>query len=71
MATINTDIYDAFKSAGVPEDKARAAAAAIPEQAELVTKADLKAVIAELETRLMWKMLALQGVTIALLKLIL
>ena len=47
---MNVAVYDAFKSAGVDEGKARAAAKslAIPDRDELATKSDL----AELETRL-------------------
>ncbi len=39
MATMISEVYDAFRSAGVPEDKARAAAEALSED-QLATKAD-------------------------------
>ena len=40
MATMISEVYDAFRSAGVPEDKARAAAEALSED-QLATKADI------------------------------
>jgi hypothetical protein len=40
MATMISEVYDAFRSAGVPEDKARAAAEALSEK-QLVTRTDM------------------------------
>jgi hypothetical protein len=40
MATMISEVYDAFRSAGVPEDKARAAAEALSAD-QLATKADI------------------------------
>lgn len=40
MATMISEVYDAFRSVGVPEDKARAAAEALSEE-QLATKADI------------------------------
>ncbi len=63
MSTMIIEIYDALKIAGVPDDKAKAAAQSVPsieQQAALVTKQDL----AELETRLVRTILtAMIGMT--------
>lgn len=40
MATMRFEIYDAFRAAGVPDEKARAAAEAISEE-HLATKGDV------------------------------
>ncbi|WP_036263501.1 hypothetical protein [Methylocapsa aurea] len=40
MSTMISEVYDAFRSAGVPEDKARAPAEALSED-QLATKADI------------------------------
>jgi hypothetical protein len=40
MATMISEVYDAFRSGGVPEDKARAAAEALSEK-QLVTRTDM------------------------------
>jgi len=40
MATMISEVYDAFRSVGVPEDKARAAAEALSED-QIATKADI------------------------------
>ena len=55
MATIDIDLYDALKAANVPDDKARAAAAALERRfAELppqfVTNADLGVAVDRLES---------------------
>ena len=55
-----SEVYDSLLAAGAPESKARAAAEAIRAGEEVVTKADLEAAIAKLETRI-WK----AGITIA------
>lgn len=47
MATMISEVYDAFRSAGVPEDKARAAAEALSEE-QLATKSDIAKVEKEL-----------------------
>ena len=51
---MNVAVYDAFKSAGVDEAKARAAAqsVAIPERDELATKSDLADLRAEIKAEL-------------------
>ena len=41
MSLIVSEVYDALVAAGAPEDKARAAAAAIPVVANLATKDDI------------------------------
>ena len=41
MSIIITEVYEAFLSAGAPEAKAKAAAAAIPIAKDLATKQDL------------------------------
>lgn len=48
MGVMVTEVYDALVAAGAPEDKARAAAAAVREGAEVADKAD----IARLDARL-------------------
>jgi hypothetical protein len=40
MATMISEVYDAFRSGGVPEDKAPAAAEALSEK-QLVTRTDM------------------------------
>jgi len=47
MSTTISVVYDAFRSAGVPEDKARAAAEALSED-QLATKADISKLEKEL-----------------------
>ena len=47
MATMISEVYDAFRSAGVPEDKARAAAEALSEE-QLATKSDISKLDREL-----------------------
>jgi hypothetical protein len=67
MATMISEVYDAFRSAGVPEDKARAAAEALSEE-QIATKTD----IAKLEKELLvikWILgLVIVAVVIPLLK---
>ena len=48
MSLIVSEVYDALIAAGAPEDKAKAAAAAIPLRERLVTKQDLVELKAEL-----------------------
>ena len=77
---MNVAVYDALKSAGVDEEKARAAArsVAFPERDQLATKADLvalqavnkadlKAGLAELEARLIWAGAGAMGLILTLL----
>ncbi len=40
MSTMISEVYDAFRAAGVPDDKARAAAEALSSE-NLATKADI------------------------------
>jgi hypothetical protein len=58
MATMISEVYDAFRSVGVPEDKARAAAEALSEE-QLATKAD----IARLEKVTTSEIAKLEGAT--------
>ena len=48
MSVIVSEVYDALISAGAPEEQARAAAAAIPIQANLATRQDLAELKAEI-----------------------
>ena len=48
MSAIVKEVYDAFRSAGVSDEQATAAAQAIPLTDELATKADLREVHAEI-----------------------
>jgi multidrug resistance efflux pump len=49
MTTMITELYDALKAAGAPEDKARRAAETVATREELVTRTDLAAVRTELK----------------------
>ncbi len=49
MSHIVAEVHDAFRAAGVDDERARAAAAAIPFGGDLVTKRDLAEVKAELK----------------------
>ena len=48
MSIMVTEVYEAFLSAGAPDDKAKAAAAAIPIARDLATKQDIAELRAEL-----------------------
>ena len=48
MSIVVAEVYEALVSAGAPEDKARAAAAAIPIGEQLATKQDLAEVKVEI-----------------------
>ena len=48
MSVIVSEVYDALISAGAPEAQARAAAAAIPIQANLATQQDIAELKAEI-----------------------
>ena len=48
MSAIVKEVYDAFRSAGVSDEQATAAAQTIPLTDELATKADLREVRAEI-----------------------
>lgn len=52
MSVIVSEVYDALISAGAPEAQARAAAAAIPVQANLATKQDLAELKGELKAEI-------------------
>lgn len=56
MSIMVTEVYEALVSAGAPDDKAKAAAAAIPIARDLATKQDL----AELRTELKQDIAALK-----------
>ena len=48
MSIMVTEVYEAFLSAGAPDDKAKAAATAIPIARDLATKQDIAELRAEL-----------------------
>lgn len=50
MSAIIKEVYDAFRSAGVSDEQATAAAQAIPSNGELAKKGDIKAVHLELKS---------------------
>ena len=50
MSAIIKEVYDAFRSAGVSDDQATAAAQAIPSGGELASKGDIKALHSELKS---------------------
>ncbi|MDE0063901.1 MAG: hypothetical protein OXP09_19450 [Gammaproteobacteria bacterium] len=50
MSAIIKEVYDAFRSAGVSDEQATAAAQAIPSNGELADKGDIKAVHSELKS---------------------
>ena len=50
MSAIIKEVYDAFRSAGVSDDQATAAAQAIPSSGELASKGDIKALHSELKS---------------------
>jgi hypothetical protein len=67
MATMISEVYDAFRSAGVPEDKARAAAEALSED-QLATKSDIAKLEKEI-TVVKWMLgLVIVAVVIPLIK---
>ena len=49
MSAIIKEVYDAFRSAGVADEQATAAAQAIPSNGELATRGDIKALHSELK----------------------
>ena len=51
MGVISTEMYEALLLAHVPEDKARAAAAAVAKTQDLASKSDLLQLQAEMEKR--------------------
>ena len=52
MSAIVKEVYDAFRSAGVSDAEATAAAQAIPLIGELATKSDINALRAELKSNM-------------------
>jgi hypothetical protein len=50
MAMLNYDVFEAFKSAGVPEEKARRAAEALSEGAQASEVTAIKSDVTELKT---------------------
>ena len=71
MSAIVKEIYDAFRSAGVSDEQATAAARAVPEVDDLARKADIDALRAEmqvLELRMTVKFFAGVGVIVAAIK---
>ena len=68
MSAIVKEVYDAFRSAGVPDGQATAAAKAIPLIDDLATKADIDALRAEmkvLELRMTIKLYTGLGMAVA------
>ena len=72
MTQANLELLDALQAAGAPEDKARAAAQSIAPVGDVATKADLaklkadvKADLAELETRLTWRLVGGMAILLA------
>lgn len=49
MSILIAEVYDALLAGGVPEDKARAAASAIPAAKDLATKQDIAELRSELK----------------------
>lgn len=71
MSAIVKEVYDAFRSAGVPDEQATAAARAIPELDDLARKADIDALRAEievLELRMTVRLFGGLGVVVATIK---
>ena len=52
MGIMVSEVYEALIAAGAPQDKAKAAAEAVPIGEQLATKRDLDKAVARLETRL-------------------
>ena len=50
MSAIIKEVYDAFRSAGVSDEQATAAARAIPPSGELATKGDIRELRAEFKS---------------------
>ena len=61
MTQANLELLDALQAAGAPEDKARAAAQSMAPASDVATKADL----AELETRLTWRLVGGMAILLA------
>ena len=65
MTQANLELLDALQAAGAPEDKARAAAQSMAPAGDVATKADLKAALSELETRLTWRLFGGMAILLA------
>ena len=72
MGAIVKEVYDAFRSAGVSDEQATAAAQAIPLAGELATRGDIRELRAEfksdmkgLELRMTVKFYTAVGITVA------
>ena len=61
MTQANLELLDALQAAGAPENKARAAAQSMAPASDVATKADL----AELETRLTWRLFGGMAILLA------
>jgi hypothetical protein len=70
MTTMITELYNALRKAGVPDEDAEAAAKAVLPAEQAATKDDLRVVIAELETRLTHTLWLQAGVIIGALSFI-
>ena len=67
MTTLNIELLDALKKAGVDEETARAAAKSVLSVDQLVTKVDLKAELAELKVDLIkWMAGLIIGAVVAM-----
>lgn len=67
MTQLVSELYDALRSVGVADDLAKAAARAViaaEDKEQLVTKADLRAELAELKTEIIkWNLVAMGFLT--------
>ena len=52
MNVIVSEVYDAFIAAGAPDDKARAAASAVCNGSEIVTKPDMRSALSDIRCEL-------------------
>ena len=52
MNVMVSEVYDAFIAAGAPDDKARAAASAVRDGNELVTKSDMRSELSDIRREL-------------------
>lgn len=50
MAMLNYDVFEAFKSAGIPEDKARKAAEALSGAAQAAEVADIRSDVVDMKS---------------------
>jgi len=69
MTQANIELLEALEVAGVPKEKARAAAASVAAAGDLATKADVRqlveAAVAASEARLTWRLVGVAAVILA------